>query len=124
MKYEGNGLSIWKVKKSATKNYQRKLNIKEYQACLHIKMLAMCFMRCAIGLLHYLPAQYAFTEAGIADSNQTENCPTFNWTKYIFPRRILISKCLVLGVMYKGGQQSGRKCVIVASALRAEQGPV
>ena len=97
MKYEGNGLSIWKVKKSATKHYQRKLNIKEHQVCLHIKMLVMCLMRCAIGLLHYLLAssisctEAVFVASEIADSAQTEDCPSFNWTNCIFPRRISIS---------------------------------
>ena len=79
-------------------------------------MSVMCFMRCTIGLLDYLPASSicvnwsgpcCLKNCGFCSNRKL---PYFQLTKCIFPRRILISKCLVLGVMYKGGQyQDGRQ---------------
>ena len=60
-------------------------------------MQLVCYIIC-------MPVRFACTEADfvvseIADFAQTENCPSFNWTNCIFPRRISISKCLLLGVV-------------------------
>ena len=75
-------------------------------------MLVMCLMR-FVRLVCFIicrPVQFACTEAVFFASEIADSAQTENWTNCIFPRRILISKCLVLGAVYKGGQyQDGRQ---------------